>query len=267
MYALQQGAPLKHTAWSSSIKNGARVICPGDGIGGAFMDDVLIRTMLHTDIHAVRREADQIAEAFSNAKTLTLVTGNDKLEIDITDIGGEPGCGFLWDPDKKDWKSSWTFLPPSQPGIIVPKGHGSGSVNVDGTLLYHPNYHEKPDSPLRLTYEEGYLTDISGDQLLSSRLRNWLDTLDDESAKYGPVHFNVGCNPNAVLSQSQEWERVYGSLTCGMGDFSMLGELWDMPKGFALNKSDVHWDWTVLQPTILLDGKILCQNGVFYLNQ
>ena len=27
-----------------AVRNGARIICPGDGIGGPFMDDVLIRT-------------------------------------------------------------------------------------------------------------------------------------------------------------------------------------------------------------------------------
>ena len=251
---------------AAAIKNGARIICPGDGIGGAFMDDVLIRTILHTDIHAVRREADQIAQAFTEAKNCTLITENDEFNMDISKVEGHAGCGFLWDPDKKDWKSRWTFLPPAQPGILVPKGIGSGSVNVDGTLLYHPLYHEVPDSPLRLTFEDGYLKEIGGDKLLSSRLEMWLENLGDESAYCGPVHFNIGNNPNAVLSQSQEWERVYTSVTCGMGDFSMLGELWALPEGVTLNKSDVHWDWTILQPKILLDDKVLCDRGIFYLD-
>ena len=105
---------------ADAIKNGARIICPGDGIGGAFMDDVLIRTMLHTDIHAVRREADQIAQAFTDAKTCTVLTENDEFRIDIAEVTGHAGCGFLWDPDKQDWKSQWTFLPPAQPGFLVP---------------------------------------------------------------------------------------------------------------------------------------------------
>lgn len=40
-------------------------------------------------------------------------------------------------------------------------------------------------------------------------------------AYYGPVHLNIGNNPNAMQTQSQEWERVYGSITCGMGDLSL----------------------------------------------
>lgn len=247
-----------------AIRNGARVICPGDGIGGPFMDDVLIRTMLHSDIHAIRRHADKIAARFSDAQLCSVITGNDELTIDLTDVTGESGCGFLWDPDKKEWKSSWTFLPPAQPGILVPKGRGTGSINVDGTLLYHPDYHEKPDTPLRLTFDDGHLKRVSGDRILAARLEAWLDGLGDEGAYYGPVHLNIGNNPNALLTQSQEWERVYGSITCGMGDFSLLGGLMPGIDASILNKSTVHWDWTVLHPKILLDGRVFAEKGRIY---
>ncbi len=244
-----------------AINAGARVLCPGDGIGGPFMDDVLIRTMLHTDVHAVRRHADRIAQRFTEATSCSLITGDDELDIDLTDVTGESGSGFLWDPDRKEWKSAWTFLPPAQPGVLVPKGRGTGSVNVDGTLLYHPVYHEKPDTPLRLTFEDGRLVGIGGDSFLASRLEAWLTDLNDDGAYYGPVHLNIGNNPNALLTQSQEWERVYGSVTCGMGDFSLLGGLREGISPSILNKSTVHWDWTVLQPKILLDGKVLTEKG------
>lgn len=247
-----------------AVNGGARVLCPGDGIGGPFMDDVLIRTMLHTDIHAVRRHADRIARRFSEAKSLVMVTGGDELHLDIGDVDGVAGCGFLWDPDARDWKSKWTFLPPAQPGILVPKGRGTGTVNVDGTLLYHPVYHEKPDTPLRLTFTDGRLVRVGGDPILASRLEQWLEKLDDPGAFYGPVHLNIGNNPNALQTQSQEWERVYGSVTCGMGDLSLLGELeGDVPADF-LNRSTVHWDWTVLQPKILLDGRVLTEKGKIF---
>jgi hypothetical protein len=244
-----------------AVNGGARVLCPGDGIGGPFMDDVLIRTMLHTDIHAVRRHADRIAQRFTEAKSCTMVTGKDELHIDLTGVDGHAGCGFLWDPDAGKWKSNWTFLPPAQPGILVPKGRGTGTVNVDGTLLYHPVYHEKPDTPLRLTFDNGQLVRIGGDAILASRLEQWLEKLGDPGAFFGPVHLNVGNNPNALQTQSQEWERVYGSVTCGMGDLSLLGRLESEFPPEQLTKSGVHWDWTVLQPRIELDGTVLTEKG------
>ncbi len=57
---------------------------------------------------------------------------------------------------------------------------------------------------------------------------------------------------------------MYGSLTCGMGDLSMLSKIHGDGVGFALSKSAVHWDWTVLQPKILLDGKVFAENGRIY---
>ena len=140
-------------------------------------------------------------------------------------------------------------------------GFGNGTINVDGTLLYHPDYHEKPDTPVRLTFEKGRLVNIGGDPVLASRLEQWLEELGDDGAYNGPVHFNIGNNPNALLTQSQEWERVYSSITCGMGDLSMLSNIGDMELDMALSKSSVHWDWTVLQPKILLDDDVFAENG------
>ncbi len=244
-----------------AINNGARILCPGDGIGGPFMDDVLIRTVLHTDIHALSRRADNIAERFTEAKRCTVLTGADEFSLDLSGLEGAAGDGFLWDRDKQDWKTPWAFLPPAQPGALVPMGRGHGTINVDGTLLYHPDYHEKPDMPLRLTFAAGRLVDIGGDPVLGSRLERWLEELGDDGAYNGPVHFNIGINPNALLTQSQEWERVYGSITCGMGDLSMLSRIGDIDLDLALSKSSVHWDWTVLHPKILLDDCVFAENG------
>ncbi|MBS0398667.1 MAG: hypothetical protein JSR95_08325 [Proteobacteria bacterium] len=245
-----------------AVQRGCRVLCPGDGIGGAFMDDVLIRTVLHTDVHAIRRRADRIADRFSRASHCLMITGDahDRFELDLSGLDAMAGDGFLWDPDTQDWKTNWAFLPPAQPGVLVPKGRGSGVVNVDGTLLYHPTYHEKPDSPLRLAFRDGRLIDIGGDRVLAANLSNWLDALGDDGARNGPVHLNIGINPNASLTQSQEWERVFGSITCGMGDLSMLGILMG-DQAPMLNQSSVHWDWTVLQPKIVLDGETILEAG------
>lgn len=244
-----------------AVMRGARVICPGDGIGSPFMEDVLVRTLLHADVAAIRREAERIAGRFTAARECTLVTLGDEFTVDLTGVEGAAGDGYLWNAEKGVWTSPWAFLPPAQPGVLVPLGRGNGTVNVDGTLLYHPDYHEKPDTPLRLSFKDGRLTDIGGDAYLAARLENWLDQLADDGARNGPVHLNIGINPNAMLTQSQEWERVYGSVTCGMGDLSMLSRILGKDFGFALSRSAVHWDWTVLQPRILLDGEVFAERG------
>jgi leucyl aminopeptidase (aminopeptidase T) len=249
-----------------AIERGARVIMPGDGIGNPYLEDILIRTIRDVDIHKIRHEADRIAERFSKAKTCRLLTGDDcELSIDIAGLPGTAADGFLWDRDKGAFKSNYGILPPAQPGVLLPRGGANGTVSVDGTLLWHPIYHEEPRSPLKLRFDQGRLVEIGGDPYLSNRLREWLDKLDDPAASEGPNHLNIGINPNALLTQNQEWERVYGSVTCGMGDMSILADLSaDHAGRLEWAKSKVHWDWTVNQPTVLLDDEVLLKGGQIF---
>ena len=245
-----------------AMNRGARVIMPGDGIGNPYLDDILIRTIRDTDIHQIRREADRIAARFSAASVCKLRSGDDdELVIDISGLPGGPADGFLWDKDTSAFKSNYGILPPAQPGVTIARGRANGTVSVDGTVLWHPIYHEEPRSPLKLRFRDSRLVDIGGDKYLSNRVRNWLQTLGDEGAWEGPNHLNIGINPNALLTQNQEWERVYGSVTCGMGDMSVGAGLFERDSKVEWCKSKVHWDWTINQPTVLLDDQVVLQDG------
>lgn len=245
---------------SEAIARGTRVIMPGDGIGNPYLDDMLIRTVRDVDVYRIRREAERLAQRFTEAKTCTLVTGDDDvLTVDIAGVDGASCDGFLWDRDKGVFTSAYGILPPAQPGVMVPRGRANGTVSVDGTVLWHPVYHEQPRNPLRLRFEDSRLVELSGDRYLANRVRNWLNELGDPGAWEGPVHLNVGVNPNALLTQNQEWERVYGSVTCGMGD--MPASLFGGGGKLEFTRATVHWDWTVLQPRVLLDGHEVVADG------
>jgi leucyl aminopeptidase (aminopeptidase T) len=245
-----------------AIDRGARVIMPGDGIGNPYLEDILIRTIRDVDIHRIRREANRISDLFTQASTCKLLSGNDdELVIDISGLPGTAADGFLWDKDRNEWNSNYEILPPAQPGVTLPRGRANGTVSVDGTVLWHPVYHEEPRTPLKLRFDSGRLVDIGGDPYLSNRIRQWLEELDDSGASQGPNHLNIGINPNALLTQNQEWERVYGSVTCGMGDMSVSAGLYAREVKLEWVKSKVHWDWTINQPTVLLDDRVLLKNG------
>ena len=245
-----------------ALDRGARVIMPGDGIGNPYLEDILIRTIRDTDIHKVRREADRIAARFTEASTCTLISGDgDELTVDISGLPGYCGDGFLWDKDTGAYKSNYGILPPATPGVMLARGRVNGTLSVDGTVLWHPIYHEEPRSPLKLRFEDSRLVDIGGDKYLSNRIRNWLHEMKDEGAWEGPNHLNIGINPNALLTQNQEWERVYGTVTCGMGDMSVAAGLFERGSTVQWAKSNVHWDLTMNQPTVLLDGQVILKDG------
>jgi hypothetical protein len=245
-----------------AVLRGARIVSPGDGTGGHHIEESLMRTVLTVDMHEIRREADHIAALFTQADTchITSEEGTD-IVFDIAGLSGAAGDGFLWDPDKGDWKSSWALVPGAQPGITLPKGRGNGVIAVDGFLLYEPAYdHECPPTPVYLTIENGKLVKIEGDPLFAGRLRQWLESLPDDTGYYGPIHFNLGTNKRAMMTQHLEFERIRGTIDFGFGDNSMLAPL--MGHDFETVKSDVHWDLLIMRPTMKLDDKVVVENGI-----
>ena len=248
---------------AEAVERGARIMSPGDGTGGHHIEDTLIRTMLNVDIHAMRKEAQEIAEIFTQAGMLRMTSeeGTD-FELDIEGLEGISSDEFLWDPDLKKWTGTWASLPPAAPGIVIPKGRGNGVMAVDGFLLYEPAYdHETPNSPILLTFERGRIVDIKGEPLFRDRLSNWLDTQPDDSPRYGPVHLNLGTNSRAMLTQHQEFEKLRGTVCCGIGDSSLLTRMWH---GSALEPvvSHIHWDILLMRPTVMLDDRAICEKGV-----
>ncbi len=247
---------------AEAVERGAQILSPGDGTGGHHIEDTLIRTMLAADIHALRREANAIARRFTEARELHMTSeeGTD-FSLFIGDLAGISSDEFLWDPDTGTRTGTWSSLPPAAPGLMIPKGRGDGIIAVDGFLLYEPAYdHETPATPVLLTLEKGKLIDVAGSPLFADRLRNWLAEQPDDSAGYGPVHLNLGLNPRAMLTQHQEFEKVRGTVCCGMGDSSLLTRLWP-GAGLEANTSHVHWDILVMRPTLTLDSLVICENG------
>jgi hypothetical protein len=251
---------------ADALRRGARIVAPGDGIAGNCIDDMLIRTVRDTDIYAIKKVAAEIATAFTKASTCTLISGDDdQLVIDISDVGGGAYDGFLWDRDKKSFSSKYATLPPAQPGVFLPRGRGNGTLTVDGAVLWHQLYLEQPRTPLKVHFENGKVTNIGGDKYISNRIRNWIEELNDDGAWEGPNHVNIGINPNAVMTQGQEFERVYGAVTCGMGDLSFANDLYVGDSNLRHSKAKVHWDLTIMQPTVLLDDRIILKDGRLFL--
>ena len=244
-----------------AVQRGARIVSPGDGTGAHHIEETLMRTMLTIDVHKIRREADHIAALLTQASTchITSEEGTD-IVFDTAGLSADAGHGFLWDPDKGEWQSSWAMVPGACPGITLPKGRGNGVIAVDGFILYEPAYdHESPPTPVYLTIENGKLVNIDGHPLFAGRLHHWLESLADDTGYYGPIHCNLGTNKRAMMTQHLEFERIRGAIDFGFGDNSMLAPL--LGHDFETVKSDVHWDLLIMRPTMKLDDKVVVENG------
>jgi leucyl aminopeptidase (aminopeptidase T) len=246
---------------AEAIERGARVLSPGDGTGGHHIEETLIRTMLEVDLDQLRREATAISRKLSEASEIHMTSeeGTD-FRVNIEGLKGVASHEFLWDYEKGTKILDWSSLPPAAPGIVLPKFAGDGVVAADGFFLYS-DVHQFPDSPVFLTFERGRIVDIKGeDRLLTSKLKRWLDGVAGDTGRFGPVHFNLGLNPRARLNEHQEFEKLRGTITMGIGDSSLLTRMWPTPVETVV--SSVHWDFIVMRPTIKLDGESICDCGI-----
>ncbi len=247
---------------AEAIERGAQIMSPGDGTGSHHIEDSLIRTVLHADLDSLRREAIYIGNLFTQASKLRMTSeeGTD-FTLNIAGYDGIASHEFLWDPEKGTKILDWSALPPSQPGIVLPKYAGDGVIAVDGFVLY-ADLHEYPGGPVFMTFEKGRIVDIRGDDhLLVARLNRWLDSIAGDTGRFGPVHLNLGLNPMARINEHPEFERVRGAVTLGFGDSSIMVRMYSR-KPIETVTSAVHWDVVVMRPTLTLDGQVICDKGV-----
>ena len=247
----------------AALSRGARMLTASWGWGGAELEATLIRTMAHVDIHALRREAGHLAGLFTQAKTMhvTSESGTD-LTVDLSGLSGEAHDGFLWDHERKQWKTSYAILPPAQPGLWLPPGRCRGTLAVDAYLDPEARIHDTRVQPALFTIQNGRIAKVEGKGAEVNRFREWLETrAAAESSRMGPVHCLLGTNPQAkLLSRHIEFERVRGAITWGWGDSSVIAEM----SGIEIETvaAPIHWDTMLVDPTVELDGRVLVQDGV-----
>jgi hypothetical protein len=111
-----------------------------------------------------------------------------------------------------------------------------------------------------LTIDGGRITGISGDPYICHRLEDWLDNLDDDGCRNGPIHANIGLSRHARLTEHLEWERVRGGMVFGIGDNSLLAPF--VGANFETSKSGVHWDVQTLRPTVTVDDTMIIDTGI-----
>lgn len=131
-----------------------------------------------------------------------------------------------------------------------------GKLVFDGAL-FPPMSLGKLNEPVALTLKDGRVTDIQGGRE-AKVFSQWMESLNDPENMYRLAHYSLGFNPGikAVTGRIVEDERVFGCIEFGIGSQgkSILGKEW---------AAAGHTDGIVLNPTIILDGEVFEENGVY----
>lgn len=131
-----------------------------------------------------------------------------------------------------------------------------GTLVFDGAL-WPPLELGRLTSPVAMTLKEGRVSDIRGGHE-AQVFKRWMEGLGDPENMYRLAHYSLGFNPGvtAITGRIVEDERVFGCIEFGIGSQgkSIMGKEW---------AAAGHTDGIVLNPTIILDGKVYEEDGVY----
>ena len=252
---------------TEAVCDGARALCLGIGPGNEQLADTFFRTIVQADLAQIRRDVAIVADIITRADEARITSdeGTD-LIVDLRGSKCEANDGFLWDEEAGEFRMRYEFLPPASPAVDQLQGDADGILAVDGFVQHGWwSRNEVPRTPVLLRIEGGMVTDIGGDSVAAARLRRWLETYpSDPSVRQGPVCFSIGVNPLAMdssLTDHMEYERASGVMSFCFGDATQIGALFGI-EGHRFGPSPVHWDVSLMRPTVELDGKLLVDHGV-----
>jgi leucyl aminopeptidase (aminopeptidase T) len=122
---------------------------------------------------------------------------------------------------------------------------GEGTLVVDGSIAGVG----KVETPVELTIEDGHLSEATGPEGA---------TLMELLTKHGPdgtniAELGIGTNEEAMLTGNiLEDEKILGTAHVAFGASAAIGGAVQVP---------VHLDCVVVEPTVEVDGTIICEGG------
>jgi len=147
-------------------------------------------------------------------------------------------------------KGAWGNLPSGETYCAPIEGTGEGKVVVEAG--WFANLKEN----MTLIFKNGCVVEITGGGKVGDEFRNLLSFDKNEEPYISRRNFaelGIGTNPCAKRPDNiLEAEKIKGTVHLAIGDGSHLG---------GKVSSDLHQDFVIPRPTLLLDGKLVIKDG------
>ena len=118
---------------------------------------------------------------------------------------------------------------------------------AEGKLVVPSGWYPGLKKDMTLFFENGLVTKVTGGGAVGEFFVQTFD-FADESKKHrrNCAELGIGTNPNAKkIDNVLEAEKILGTIHVAVGDSSHLG---------GINESDLHEDFVLTQPTLIIDG-------------
>jgi len=227
---------LTHTkARQEATKCGVRIASmPG------ITEEMMSRTM-SVDYAKIEERSLKFRDVFSqgNEARLNTPAGTD-LTFSIAGREAMADTGILRE------KGDFGNLPAGEACLAPVEGKTSGVAVIDGAMAGVGGI----KTPIRMVIKDGYVTEITGEdeaKVLSELLK------DKGKEAKNIAELGIGTNEKAVPSGSPlEDEKVMGTVHIAIGDNIIYG-------GHV--KAPVHLDGIMKNPTLVIDGRTVIQDG------
>lgn len=231
-------------SWRDALKAGCRYI----NLTG--MD---VRMMVNC---ITRVEYDLMVELGRHFQKV--LEGADKVEVRTargTDLVGYNRGRKVRLSGEKATKKGYPIMLGGQVSWCPEEESIGGTLVFDGAV-FPPEQLGILREPIRLELEGGVVTSIEGGAE-ADVFRAWMASFGDANM-YRLAHYSLGFNPGVTAPTGRivEDERVFGCIEFGLGSqgAAIMGKCWAAAS---------HTDGVVLAPTILLDGEVFEEDGVY----
>ena len=234
-------APGRLAFWRTCRENGTRV-----GYG-AQLDDLILENELSADYKEI---------AAITRRLKTHLQGKDQVQI-TTPLGTELTCSIAGRDIKED---TGLIHHPGQFGNL-PAGEcfvAPLEDSAEGVLVVDKSFPELVvQQPVRMIFEKGRVVAIEGGAEAQELLRRieYGEQLEHGENCRIIAELGIGTNPEARLTGNlMTDEKVMGTIHVAIGDNAS-------PSYGGANPAPIHIDGVVGQPTLVVDGKTLIDEG------
>lgn len=226
-------------------KNSARYIC----LTG--MDtEMMVNTIAKVNYDKVVEFGEYLTERLSKVEDIIIRSKNG------TDLKANQKGRKIRHSGQKATKKGYPVMLCGQVSWCPIEETIEGTLVFDGAL-YPPEELGILRNNVILTIKEGRIVDFAGEGEDYMIFKNWIESFNDPNM-YRLAHYSMGFNPGVMRLTGRivEDERVFGCIEFGIGSqgVNIGGAFWN---------AAAHTDGTLLKPTIILDGQVFEQDGVY----
>jgi leucyl aminopeptidase (aminopeptidase T) len=233
---------LSHTAATREARTaGARVASLPRFLARMFEGPMM------ADYYQISDESKKMADLLTQAKSAVLTTPiGTELELDLEGRLGGVDDGLIISGTK-----SLSNLPGGEAYIAPVEGKAEGRVVVT------PKGFFRLREEMTFHFKDGLVSAIEGGGSVGDEFRALLElpTPGRQPGRRNLAELGIGTNPKAQFTDTTlEGEKIKGTVHIAIGDNSGIG---------GVVSADLHQDFILWEPDLLLDGQLVIRRGVW----